>query len=197
MFESPDEILRHKEQIKEHDLDEHWRSFGRYLDSRRVIAGMQKGELAEAAGLSDTQLRHYIKGWRVMDGVRIVPNPSELTLHRLADALDVDPAEMCAEAGIRCSIPRAWEDEMEEAELQREIDEAYMTGNPLTDGLQKYSEAARTSVDQDLTDTPATVIRGRHARALARLQTAKAELDAAIKDLEDAGDGSGSVGDVG
>lgn len=108
--------------------DEHWHRFGVWLNRARIAAKMQKGELAKAAGISDTQLRHYLKGWRVAEGQRVLPNPDELTLHRLAAALDVDPREVCARAARDCSLPTVaeGEDDLELlAQLRHDLNREY------------------------------------------------------------------------
>ena len=98
-----------------HGMDEerskHWKTFGKWLETQLVLARLTQTEMAARAKISDTQLRHYLRGWKTERGQVVLPNPTELTLHALADALDIDPREVCQRAGRGCTLPVIGEDE--------------------------------------------------------------------------------------
>ncbi|MDR6723956.1 transcriptional regulator with XRE-family HTH domain [Paenibacillus amylolyticus] len=66
-------------------------AFGSYLKQQRELQGYSINQLADAAGISNSQIS------RIENGVRGVPKPA--TIRKLADALSVPYAEMMKQAG--------------------------------------------------------------------------------------------------
>lgn len=66
-------------------------SFGKYLKQLREQKEVSINQLAEAAGISNSQIS------RIENGLRGVPKPA--TIRKLADALSVPYAEMMKQAG--------------------------------------------------------------------------------------------------
>ncbi|MCG7377594.1 helix-turn-helix domain-containing protein [Paenibacillus sp. ACRSA] len=66
-------------------------AFGSYLKQLRELQGYSINQLADSAGISNSQIS------RIENGVRGVPKPA--TIRKLADALSVPYAEMMKQAG--------------------------------------------------------------------------------------------------
>lgn len=75
-------------------------AFGDYLAARIHDSGLSQRRVAERAGVDEGTIRAYLRGYVVRRGAQIVTPPTVPTVIRIADALEVDRAEMLAAAGL-------------------------------------------------------------------------------------------------
>lgn len=85
--------------------EQQWREFGTWLQSQRTAVGLTRIAAARRAGVSQSVLKHYEDGVRVDRGRTILPNPREITLHRIADAYGIARETVCEKAGLNCTAP--------------------------------------------------------------------------------------------
>jgi transcriptional regulator with XRE-family HTH domain len=83
-----------------------WADFARWIRQRMGELRLNQAEAVRRSGLSDTQWRVFERGYRTVGGQRRPPaSPREATLHKIADALEVAPSEVCRRAAAECTIP--------------------------------------------------------------------------------------------
>jgi transcriptional regulator with XRE-family HTH domain len=78
-----------------------WAAFGVWLERTYLANGMTRRDLERASGVQYSTLQRLEDGGRTEGGEWKLPNPSDATLQRLAQALRVPPAEVYERAGGR------------------------------------------------------------------------------------------------
>jgi transcriptional regulator with XRE-family HTH domain len=84
-----------------------WRDFGRELFALRSGRGLAVRQLADKAGVSPQTIVDLERGWRQLaDGVRVLPNPRDDVLGRIAGGLAVKPERLFARVGRHAERPQ-------------------------------------------------------------------------------------------
>ena len=77
-----------------------WTEFGQFVTERRDELGLNRRAAAKKAKLPEATLRALESGYQTAyGGVRVLPNLTTDELGRLADALEMDPAELRTRLG--------------------------------------------------------------------------------------------------
>jgi transcriptional regulator with XRE-family HTH domain len=86
----------------DHHMDEsqQWVEFGRWLTEQREEKGLRRREAAKLAKVSEAQWRDLETGRKqAIGGIRLLPNPSQDVLERVAAALDLPFDELSSRIG--------------------------------------------------------------------------------------------------
>jgi transcriptional regulator with XRE-family HTH domain len=84
-----------------------WKQFGQELFALRNRQGLAVRQLADKAGVSPQTVIDLEHGWRRRpDGQRVLPNPRDDVLGRLAGALAVPPERLFAKVGRHAERPQ-------------------------------------------------------------------------------------------
>jgi transcriptional regulator with XRE-family HTH domain len=82
------------------DESQQWVVFGRWLAEQREHKGLRRREAARRAKVSEAVWRDLETGRKqAIGGIRLLPNPSEAVLERVATALELPLEEVLARAG--------------------------------------------------------------------------------------------------
>jgi transcriptional regulator with XRE-family HTH domain len=82
------------------DESQQWVAFGKWLAEQREHKGLRRREAARRAKVSEAVWRDLETGRKqAIGGIRLLPNPSQAVLERVATALDVPLEEVLAKAG--------------------------------------------------------------------------------------------------
>ena len=130
-------------------------AFGPYLKQLREQQSYSINQLAEAAGISNSQIS------RIENGVRGVPKPA--TIRKLADALSVPYADMMKQAGYietanaaseAQDIPEwaTYKDRRDFKKMLEDEDDLMFDGIPLDDEDKTYQGCADRTVLGSQTD---------------------------------------------
>ena len=74
--------------------------FGPYLEARIRESGLSQRRIAELAGVDEGTIRAYVRGYTKRRGIKIDVSLTVATVVKLADALEVNRAEMLGAAGL-------------------------------------------------------------------------------------------------
>lgn len=102
-------------------------ALGRALETARLKQGRSRKEVAKAAGISDTLLQTYERGYEMRRGVRFDANPSVEKVGAIARVLRLDVADTLRLAGLQVEVDPS-------IGHREEDDDAFV-------GLQAYLEA--------------------------------------------------------
>lgn len=82
------------------DESQQWVEFGRWLAEQREEKGLRRREAAKRAKVSEAQWRDLETGRKqAIGGIRLLPNPSQDVLERVAGALDLPVEDVLAHIG--------------------------------------------------------------------------------------------------
>lgn len=115
---------------------------GRVLATARLRQGRSRREVAKTAGISDTLLQTYERGYEMRRGVRFDANPSPEKLAAIARTLNLDVAQTLQVAGLRIEV---------DPEIGHEPDdEAYLGLKSYLDAIERVHgpEAARAALNR-------------------------------------------------
>lgn len=108
-------------------VGDQWDGLAAMVTRRRMELRLSRRQAAEAAGISDPAWKQLEEGWKETPaGKRVRPNPRDGTLVRVAQVLEIEPAEFFRALGR--PIPAAWivpptkPDESPEDRLARVLD---------------------------------------------------------------------------
>ena len=103
------------------DESQQWVEFGRWLAEQRESKGLRRREAARRAKVSEAVWRDLETGRKeAIGGIRLLPNPSQAVLERVAESLDLPMEEVLARTGRSANgsrPPRAVSDALARPEL--------------------------------------------------------------------------------
>jgi transcriptional regulator with XRE-family HTH domain len=126
------------------DESRQWAEFGKWLVEQREERGLRRRDAARKAKISEVAWRDLETGRKeAIGGIRLLPNPSQDVLKRVAEALDVPVEDVLARIGRpnaqRAQGPRA----LSVADVATESD-----GSLLALKLKRLSERDRVVVER-------------------------------------------------
>ena len=90
------------------DESKQWAEFGRWLAEQREERGLRRREAAKRAKVPEATWRDLETGRKpAIGGIRLLPNPSQDVLERVADALEVPIEDVLARVGSKGSKTRS------------------------------------------------------------------------------------------
>ena len=145
---------RHAGQVDELRQDEsrQWVEFGRWLVEQREERGLRRREAARRAKISEALWRDLETGRKeAIGGIRLLPNPSQDVLERVAAALELPVEDVLArvgraKAGRRAPVPVAEgsksddEGSLLSMKLKRLSDRDLILVERLVDGMLEHEE---------------------------------------------------------
>jgi transcriptional regulator with XRE-family HTH domain len=121
------------------DESRQWVEFGRWLVEQREERGLRRRDAARRAKISEALWRDLETGRKeAIGGIRLLPNPSQDVLERVASALDLPLEDVLARVGRATSARRRLEPNA------AKVDD---DGSLLSIKLRRLSERDRTLVE--------------------------------------------------
>ncbi|MGH9018056.1 MAG: helix-turn-helix domain-containing protein [Acidimicrobiales bacterium] len=122
------------------DESRQWVEFGRWLVEQREERGLRRRDAARRAKISEALWRDLETGRKeAIGGIRLLPNPSQDVLERVAGALELPVEDVLARVGRSTSTRR-----LARAEPSRSDDD----GSLLSVKLRRLSERDRILVER-------------------------------------------------